>query len=87
MRYKEVCLMLNSENPFWVWDWEQRQDIKEQVLKGSLRQFSKCIGWGSLTLGTIQTIPIETLNYPEISKVGLIGDEKKKHSCKDEIEN
>lgn len=53
MRYKEVCLMLNSETPFWVRVKDQRHDNKELVLKGVMWQFAKCIGRGSLTLGTI----------------------------------
>lgn len=52
-----------------------------------MRQFAKCIGRGALTLGTIQTIPTETLQYPEISKVGLLGSNKQKAIYKEEVEN
>lgn len=52
-----------------------------------MRQFSKGIGRGALTLGTISTIPTETLQYPEISKIGLVGANKQKAIYKEEVEN
>ncbi len=77
VRYKEVTLLLDSARIIKlrlhnIKEEDRVSDEKFELAKQALlykmatRQLSKCVGRGSLTYGTLLTLPTETLEVPKI---------------------